>query len=349
LLLSAIVIGVLSGAVLIARSMPLFGVTNLDANKEPAGVQMAASAEKLLSGLNKDQKVKAALDFDDKDRTNWHFVPYQENKKALRKGLPLEEMTADQRKAALDLLKAGTSPDGYTKATTIMSLESILRELEKNGAMVRNPDWYFFTVFGTPGKTGKWGWRVEGHHLSLNFVIEDGKVIASTPAFFGANPATLKQGAKKGQRTLPEAEDLARDLFKSLDDDQKKVALQEKAFGEIEEGKARPNVGDARGLAGTKMTKAQKKTLEKLIQSYANRMPPEVADVELKQVEEAGLDKVHFAFTGGVDEGDKHTYRIQGPTFVVEFLNVQDDSAKNAANHIHSSWRNIKGDFGLSD
>src|SRR6516165_10099559 len=103
-LLSALVIVVLAGVALVGRSMPLFGVSNLDASKEPAGVQMAASAEKLLSGLNKEQKAKAALDFDDKDRTNWHFVPYQENKKALRKGLPLEEMTADQRKAALDLL-----------------------------------------------------------------------------------------------------------------------------------------------------------------------------------------------------------------------------------------------------
>jgi hypothetical protein len=212
---------------------------------------------------------------------------------------------------------------------------------------VRNPEWYFFTVFGTPSKTGKWGWRVEGHHLSLNFVIDDGKVVASTPAFFGANPATLKQGPNKGQRTLPEAEDLARDLFKSLDGEQKKVAQQDKEFPEIEEGKAKPNVGDPKGLLATKMTEAQRKTLKKLLQSYANRMPPEVAEVELKQAEDAGLEKVHFAYAGGIDDGEQHTYRIQGPTFVVEFLNVQEDSAKNPANHIHSAWRNIKGDFGL--
>jgi hypothetical protein len=214
LLLAAFVVAVLIGVVQVNRVMTLpIGEAPIDTAKEPAGVRMAASADKLLASLNKEQQAKAALEFDDKERTNWHFVPYQENKKPLRKGLPLQEMNAEQKETALGLLRAGTSGDGYTKATTIMSLENILRELEKNGSNVRDPEWYFFTIFGKPSKTGKWGWRVEGHHLSLNFVIDDAKVVGSTPAFFGANPATIKQGSKKGQRTLPEAEDLARELF----------------------------------------------------------------------------------------------------------------------------------------
>src|SRR5207245_808404 len=126
--------------------------------------------------------------------------------KPTRKGLPLVEMSDDQRKTAMELVKAGTSTEGYSKATTIMSLELILRELEKGGAVVRDPGWYFFSVFGTPSKTARWGWRVEGHHLALNFVVDGGKVLAATPTFFGANPAEIKAGPKKGQRTLPEAE-----------------------------------------------------------------------------------------------------------------------------------------------
>src|SRR5204862_1402912 len=134
--------------------------------------------------------------------------------------------------AALALVKAGTSMSSYDKAVTIMSLEAILRDLEKAGAMVRNPDWYFFTVFGTPSKTGKWGWRVEGHHLSLNFTLDGSKVISATPAFFGANPATVKDGPRKGLRTLSEAEDLARQLIKALNEEQRKVAHQDKQFPE---------------------------------------------------------------------------------------------------------------------
>ena len=139
-----------------------------------------------------------------------------------------------------------------------MSLENILRELEKNGANVRNPEWYFVSIFGKPAKTGKWGWRIEGHHLSLNFTLEDGKVIASTPAFFGANPALVMEGDKKGLRTLPEAEDYAQELFASLDDDEKKVAFQAKQFPEIEEGKAKPNAGAPVGLPASKMNEKQR-------------------------------------------------------------------------------------------
>src|SRR5437764_549078 len=152
---------------------------------------MSVAADKFLSTLSEEQKKKVSFSFDDKERTNWHFVPLQDkSKKSTRKGVPLEEMNAEQKAAALALVKAGTSMSGYDKAVTIMSLEAILRDLEKSGAMVRNPDWYFFTVYGTPGKTGKWGWRVEGHHLSLNFAIDNGKVASVTPSFFGANPAT---------------------------------------------------------------------------------------------------------------------------------------------------------------
>src|SRR5258708_1069800 len=209
----------------------LVGVAYVNQVTEGAGVKMTNSAQKLVESLSAEQKAKGILDFDDKERTNWHFVPLQDkDKKPTRKGLPLAEMSDDQRKTAMELVKAGTSPQGYTKATTIMSLELILGELEKGGAMVRDPGWYFFSVFGMPSKTGRWGWRVEGHHLALNFVVDGGKVLAATPAFFGANPAEIKAGPKKGQRTLPEAEDLAKDLFKSLDEGQHKAAYQNKQF-----------------------------------------------------------------------------------------------------------------------
>jgi hypothetical protein len=327
----------------------LAGVAYVGQATESPGLKMTDAGEKFLDSLTPAQKAKATYAFDDKERTNWHFVPLQDkDKKPTRKGLPLGEMTAEQKTAALALVRAGTSPDGYTKATTIMSLEAILHDLEKDGRMVRDPGWYFFTIFGTPSKASRWGWRVEGHHLSLNFVIDHGKVVASTPAFFGCNPATVQSGPRKGLRTLPEADDLARELFRSLSDDQKKVAYQAKEFPEISQETTAPNVGEPRGLAAAKMTAPQRQTLVKLLEAYANRMPEEIGTVEMAQVREAGIDKIHFAYAGGAEPGKPHTYRIQGPTFVIEFLNVQADSAGNPANHIHSVWRNMKGDFGLT-
>lgn len=328
----------------------LVGAACLSKEGESAGVQMSDAADKLVNSLTAEQKSAALFAFDDKERTNWNFVPLQDkDKKPTRKGLRVELMTEEQKRAISALLRAGTSASGFLKATTIMSLESVLAQLEQKGAMVRNPGWYFVSIFGTPSKAGKWGWRIEGHHLSLNFVVDRGKIVAATPAFFGANPAEIKAGPRKGLRTLREAEELALDLFAALDDDQRKVALQARRFPEIEQGKPIAHPGAPKGIAASKMNEKQHGILMKLIQSYAERMPSEVAASELADVKAGGIDKIHFAFTQDNDErGKPYTYRIQGPTFLIEFLNVQPDSAGNPANHIHSSWRDLRGDFGIA-
>jgi hypothetical protein len=327
----------------------LAGTAFLAREAEGPGLRMTGAAEKFLATLKPEQKTKAQFEFDSDERFRWFFTPQQKDRKATRKGLPLEEMTADQRKLALELIQTGTSEEGYKKATTIMSLESILAQLEKKGAMVRDPDWYFFTFFGSPSKTGKWGWRVEGHHLSLNYTVEGGRIVAATPAFFGANPADVKAGPRKGLRTLSDEMDFARDLVKQLDDEQHKVANRMKPFPEIEEAKRKPGVGGPVGLPAAKMNEKQKATLQQLIEAYARRLPNEVAREQVSDVKKSGIDKVYFAYGGGDGTpGNPFTYRVQGPTFVVEYVNTQNDSAGNKANHIHSAWRNMKGDFGLS-
>ena len=325
----------------------LVAVAVVGQSKEPVGSRMVGAAEKLIDSLTPEQKQKLVFKFDDPERTNWNFVPLQDKeKKPLRKGLRLDEMTAEQRAAAMALVKTGTSNDGYIKAVMIMGLEAILRDVEKDGTNARNPDWYFFSVFGTPQKTGQWGWRVEGHHLSLNFTIDSGKLLSATPAFFGANPAVIRDGDRRGRAVLPEAEDFARQLAASLSDDQKKSAYRDKDFPEIEQAKAAPNVGEPQGLSAAKMNEKQRDVLMKLLESYARRLTPEIADVQVQEARDAAAEKLYFAFSGAFEEGKPVTYRVYGPTFVVEFLNVQQDGSKNPANHIHSSWRSIGGDFG---
>ncbi|MFO0865050.1 MAG: DUF3500 domain-containing protein [Gemmataceae bacterium] len=340
LFLAVAVFGAVSGLAYVAQQ------TN------DAGAKIAAAANDWLGTLDKDQRQKATFSFDSKERTNWNFVPLQEKPgrdvKTTRKGLPLAQMSADQKKAAMALVKTLASSQGAETAMTIMGLEAILRDLEsKNGSMVRNPEWYFFTVFGTPSKSEKWGLRVEGHHLSLNFTLEGTQVVAATPYFFGANPAEIKSGEKKGQKVLGNTDDLANQLFTALDAGQQKIALQAKHFGEPDQKEANPKVGTAVGIAYAKLTDDQKGKLMKLIQHYTDRMPQDVGEAELKRVRDGGLEKIHFAYSGSPEAGKGHTYRVQGPTFVIEFLNIQADSAGNAANHIHSSWRRLQGDFGL--
>jgi hypothetical protein len=316
-----------------------------------AGGDMSKAADRFLAALSSEQAAKARMAFDDPRRLDWHFIPKPE-----RKGIQIKEMTGEQRKLAHALLHSGLSEIGYEKATTIMSLEAILHELEKSrqGAPIRDAERYYFTVFGTPGVQGMWGWSVEGHHLSLNFVVGDGKLISATPAFFGANPATVQTdvsvGPKKGQRTLAKEETLAFDLLQSLTAEQRKAAvIAEKAPQDIR-GPATPQAPTdaAAGITSAKMTEPQRKTLWSLIEAYAANMPQEVGTAWLGEIKKAGTDKVQFAWAGADKPGVGHYYRLQGPTFLVEFVNVQADSANNPANHIHSVWRSMAGDFGVS-
>jgi hypothetical protein len=323
------------------------GVAYVGERDESGAAAMTAAAQKFLDSLSDEQKAKATFAFDSEERFNWQFMRDRaENSRY--KGLPLEEMTAQQRKTALDLLKAGTSSTGNDQATTIMSLESLFPELAKKGGAVRNPHWYFFTVFGKPAATGKWGWRVQGHHLSLNFTLQDGKVIAVTPVFFGAEPVEVKRGPRKGLRLFAEADDLGKQLFAALDDKQRKSALQDKAFPRIEARSKKATAGEPVGLAAARMTKQQQELLLRLLHAYTDRLPADVGKAQFAEIKDAGIDKIHFAFTGSVEPGQKHAYRLQGPTFRIDFSNEQNDSDSNAANHVHSVWRNLKGDFGLA-
>ena len=336
---------------LVAVATSAVAAVALVANQAPpTGAAMADAANKFLAALTPEQKAKAAFAFDDPHRLKWYFTPQQDKQRnPTRKGVRLEELNAGQKDAALNLLRAGLSARGFDQAATIMSLEQILAELETKGAMVRNPQWYFVSVFGEPSNTGQWGWRVEGHHLSVNMTLDKGEIVSATPLLFAANPAEVKQGPKKGLRTLPETEAPARALIASLTEEQRKLALQPKAHPEIKEGQPTAGVGEPVGLPAAKLTDDQKATLRKLLEGYAHRLPADLAAAELKRVTDAGFDKVHFAYwRGDATKGaTPYTYRVHGPTFVVEFLNVQRDSAGNPANHIHSGWRRLPVDLGV--
>jgi hypothetical protein len=311
---------------------------------------MTAAANAFLESLSPELRSQARMAFDDPARFDWHYIP-----KDKRKGLQIKNMSPDSRKQALALLQTGLSEIGYHKATTIMSLEAILHELEKtrDNAPIRDPERYYFTIFGRPESSGKWGWSVEGHHLSLNFSVSDGRLVSSTPTFFGSNPATVGAdygaGPKKGTRVLVKEETLAFDLLRSLTPEQRKVAvIAEKAPDDVGgAGQARAKVGEPAGIAADKLTAEQLKTLQSLLETYAGNVFHELGDARLEEIKLAGIEKVHFAWAGADKPGIGHYYRVQGPTFLIELVNVQPDAAGNPANHIHSVWRSLKGDFGL--
>ncbi len=315
----------------------------LSLHAHPAADAMTAAAKKFLGTLKPDQTAKAHYtDIKADARQAWHFIP-TEMVTFGRKGLPMTEMSSDQRKLALALLQSAMSEHGYAKATGIISLESVLKEFEKNSKVDRNPILYFVSIYGTPDAKGTWAWRFEGHHLSLSFTIVEGKEVAAVPSFMGTNPAEVREGSKKGLRVLGVEEDLGRELVKSLSADQRTTAVfAEKAPADIITGaKVKVDRLTPEGIAYAKLNGAQKELLKKVVAEYANRVRSDVAKTDLAKIDKAGWDKVAFAWAGGLERGDGHYYRVQGPTFLLEYDNTQ-----NNANHVHAVWRDFTNDFG---
>ena len=307
----------------------------------PAHAQaMRQAAEALLAALPETARAKVALPFDDRDRTDWHYTPRSRN------GAALKELDARGRDAVHALLKTALSASGYRKATNIIELELVLREIETFGLM-RDPERYHLTIYGKPDAKAAWGWRFEGHHLSLNFTLAGDRAAADTPSFFGANPALVAKGPKKGQRVLGAEEDEARALLGALDEAQRREAVFEsRTYGEIvtsnaEKVDAKSDSLRPVGIAASKMNEAQRALLIKLIEVYAGNFEPGLAQARLARVREGGIENIRFGWAGSTERGKQHYYRIQGPKFLIEY-----DASQNDGNHVHTVWRDFSGDFG---
>lgn len=302
--------------------------------------RMAEAAGNFLASLDAAGRQKTVIDFaDSAERENWHYVP------RARVGLPLKEMDEHQRALAHALVATGVSASGYEKVSTIIALEPILAELEGAGRRFqRDPELYYVSIFGEPGGDAPWGWRFEGHHVSLNHTIVEGRMLGSTPLFFGSNPAEVRHGEQTGLRALRAEEDLGRQLLRELDGEQKAVAVvSAEAPRDILTTNA-PHVRDEiapKGLGRADMSAAQCQILDALIEVYVQRLPEAVAAAEWTRLKAADLQAAHFAWAGAEERGGPHYYRVQGPSFLAEYDNTQND-----ANHIHAVWRDLHNDFG---
>jgi hypothetical protein len=306
----------------------------LAATSPALDTRMVDAAQAFLTALGPEQKAGVLLPFDDENRFDWHYIPRR------RQGMALAQMSEGQRRAAMDLLRASLSDPGFAKAETVRNLEHVLRALENSDH--RDAERYYFTVFGEPAGHGVWGWRYEGHHLSLNFTVIDGKVVSTTPQFFGAHPAEVKDGPQKGTRALPEEEDRARALVESLTPEQRRRAvLSDTAPRDILTAAARDaSRQEDVGIPWSALDKAQQERLRSLIEAHAAAQTAARVAERMARADQEQAD-VRFVWLGGLKKGEGHYYRIQGRTFLIEYDNTQD-----SANHIHTVWRDFKGDWG---
>ena len=331
-------------AVLLLAALALLGREALGRRPDPAGTPvppaataaMVSAASAFLSALTPEQRTRAVFALDDAERLNWHFIPRE------RRGLPFKEMDERQRTLARALLQTGLSQRGYQKANTIIDLELVLRELGGNPVQ-RDPELYYFSVFGEPSASDPWAFRVEGHHLSLNYTLGDDAAVATSPAFFGANPARVLSGPRQGVRALAGEEDLARQLATSLDQAQRALAIiaAEAPRDIVTSNQLDVDPLEPAGIPVDRLTAEQSRLLVQLIDEYLGRMTDDVASRRRERLRATDFDRVTFAWAGPLEVGAPHYYRVQGPSFLIEYDNTQND-----ANHIHSVWRDFEGDFG---
>lgn len=324
------------------------GVTAIaGAYQYSAADAMVSAADAFLKSLDREQASIARFEFDAKERTNFHYVPdanFQQTYGYPRPGLTYIRMQAHQRHLADTLLAAGLSPAGFAKAKTIMSLEDILRISEGDVAGRRDPLKYYFSIYGEPSATGTWGWGAEGHHVSLHFTLKGGKLVASSPTFFGTNPNITMEGPRKGLAPLKQEGDLAFELLGKLTAEQKtKAIVADKAYNDMltaADTRAKLENQPA-GLAASEMTSEQYDLLKEIIAVFANNVTAEAAAARVAEAGSTDRSKLMFAWAGATEPGKGDYYRIQAPTFLIEYDNVQND-----ANHVHSIWRDYDGDFG---
>lgn len=317
---------------------------NVQADPQAAsGEVMGAAAISFRDGLTEEQRAICTFGFDDPERLNWHFIPRP------RKGIPLKELDGEALNRATALIKSGLSESGYDQTMNVMSLEEVLYLLEPGDRAYRrdrrDPGKYYISLFGDVSVKGtKWGWRLEGHHLSLNYTIENGVVVSTTPEFFGANPGVIEAGPGRSIRILAPEEDVARQILKLCTPEQKqKMYISEKAPNDIRAANiAQPELGDLVGLRQNEMSGDQQTMLRELLAEYMKNMPERIGRQRKMEIDAAGWDSIRISWWGGEERNQPHYYRIQGPTFQVEYNNVQND-----ANHVHSVWRTTAGDFGI--
>lgn len=308
----------------------------------PAVERLTAAARAWLETLDHDGRSRTTFAFDDDERFAWEYVP------GPRRGLAIADMTAEQRVAAAAIVEAALSERGARDVRGVIDLEPILGELEwragRGNWQRRDPGLYWHAVFGSPSLDEPWSWRIGGHHVAVHVTVAQGRVIGATPAFLGANPATVPDGPMAGHRTLDAEERLARTFLACLTAPQRRAAIVDPvAPADILSGSGRrAELRDVpAGIRHDALDPAQQASLEALIRYYVGRSHPAVADAEWIRILDAGLDSITFAWAGPDEPARGHYYAVRGPRLLIEYDNTQ-----NGGNHIHSVWRDPTNDWG---
>lgn len=305
--------------------------------------KMSQAADRFLQTLTADKRQKAQVDFQDPTRIQWSNEPIDRHP---RKGLRLDEMTDAQKKAVHRLLQTALSEQGYLKALDVIRLDEWLKEHKDQDPIdeVVGQGLYWITIWGQPGSSHRWGWRFEGHHLSLNITVSPEGVDA-TPIFWGSHPGVIPEGPLAGAENLFGETQLGWMLLKSLSDAQRKQAVLSDQIPQgsilISTGKE-PEAKTVSGIAVSSLNADQQQLVWQIINSYVGNLTSSLAKHYTNLIQNKAWSQLHFIWMGSTQQGKPAYYRIQSPSgFIIEYCTRQLDIP-----HIHTLWHWLPGDFG---
>lgn len=299
-----------------------------------APTRMDDAVRKVLAALPEDADESVRQRPDDPDLRTWSYLPGD------RPGLCLEAADDALEAAVHELVDLAHSEHGARLVRDAMAVER-LRRLAATGKEPAG-DRYWWRLVGEPGSAAAWGWRLNGHHVGVHVVV-DGDRVTYSPHFVGSEPARLPAGPGAGLRILGPEEDLARDLLRSLDPDQRRRAVaSDLAPADILTGMdpvADPSAMPP-GLGWESLDAHQRTLFERLVDRYLARLPDAYARA-CRAEAMAGPEALAFGWAGGEEVGDPHYYCVRSAAFLIEYDNTQD-----GANHAHSVLRHLRDDFG---
>jgi hypothetical protein len=331
---------VLAGTALLGlAAWPSGVIAAPDAGLAPAADLLAAT-RKFLSGLEPEKRKVASFAWNGPEWSGWNYFGVGGY---IKPGLRLEQMSAAQKAAAWDLLATLLSPTGHEKTKNVMTLQDVLAA-RGDGAGERSSERFSFAFFGTPAETGTWGFRLEGHHLTLSVAMRDGSIVSVTPSSFSANPNRVTSGKHAGLVTLRNEEALARRLIADLAPGlQGRARQSERALGNILSyaGRERANAKKV-GVAAAELSSAQRDLVWQLIETYAvEHLSAPLAATQRARVQTGDRDAVHFAWYGPNTPEKAFGYRVIGDGFVIEMGSVDP-----AAQHLHTVYHDLANVLG---